>query len=433
MAAASGGAASRSTVSALWRATSRGTRSIASNPNAKIKYGVGPSVGSGVSPAFAGAVDTVAIGVNGAETTYDFEPTCGDDCYVSPSGSDSNGGTSFADAKLTIQAGIDAVNAGGTVHVNDGTYAESPHVAKSLTLQAENPLTHASIIDLQQTGANNFFPYGALRIAGADVTVDGFTILGQDGTDDPGGTLAITNVLIDPGLDHVTISNNVIKVGLAASSSDGSDGIGVESTYAPSDDLVLDIIGNAFEPVTVGGSGTRAYYANPGVASLTVTGNTITGNFTSNHQTEATTALIEGNTVTGPATSGTLSAAGFSGPGASNTTFRNNTVTGVSAGFKVRDANNALIEHNLVSGTIDGVRVESLGTPGVDPSGIEIHDNSFSGLTGQLVTNAFAQAVDASGNWWGTTALSGANVTGLVDVTPWLDVSTRHRQPRFLR
>ncbi|MDM8522467.1 SBBP repeat-containing protein [Desulfococcaceae bacterium HSG8] len=49
---------------------------------------------------------------------------CTDDCYADDNGDDSNGGTSWTDAKKTIQAAVDQVNSGGTVHVAAGTYTE---------------------------------------------------------------------------------------------------------------------------------------------------------------------------------------------------------------------------------------------------------------------------------------------------------------------
>ena len=45
--------------------------------------------------------------------------------YVSKSGSDSNGGTSWDDAKLTIQAAVDLCADGDTVVVDDGEYSDT--------------------------------------------------------------------------------------------------------------------------------------------------------------------------------------------------------------------------------------------------------------------------------------------------------------------
>ena len=53
-------------------------------------------------------------------------------------GNDANGGASFADAKLTIQAAVTQVSLSGTVHVNPGTYTENVSIRKAMTLQGAN-------------------------------------------------------------------------------------------------------------------------------------------------------------------------------------------------------------------------------------------------------------------------------------------------------
>ena len=393
---------------------------LAAYPNAGIHADPGSGfifkAGSGWA-AFDGNVDALRVGINGVTTQYDFEdtPQCTTDCYVSPSGSDLNGGTGYADAKLTIQSGIDTVNTGGTVHVNDGIYAESPNIPKSLTLESENGAAVTTIALQTSPG----YPAGSMTVAGAIVTVDGFTIKGRDGTANPGGLIATSNLYIAPAANDVTIKNNIIQVGAShPDTTTGDDGMGIVTEYAGTTTIpTLTVTNNTFQPLNA--SGDRAWYINPGVGSFMATGNVISGNFTRNHLTEATTALITGNTVTGPSTAGTLAIAGYSGPGTTNATFSANTVIGVRAGFSVFDANNATIQNNVVSGTVAGVTVASAGTPAVNPSGVEVHDNSFSGLTGKRVTNDFATGtVDASDNWWGNTTVAASDITGLVDFTP---------------
>ena len=46
---------------------------LANNPNAKVRYGLGPNVGTG--PKFKGAVDGLTVGVSGNDTVFDFEAT----------------------------------------------------------------------------------------------------------------------------------------------------------------------------------------------------------------------------------------------------------------------------------------------------------------------------------------------------------------------
>ena len=285
---------------------------LASNPDAMVRFGVGPSVGSGVSTALTSAVDSLAIGIDGAETTYDFEPMCSTDCYVSPSGSNSNGGVSFADAKLTIQAGINAVDPGGTVHVDDGTYAESPNIPKSVTLESANG-RDVTTIELQ-TGPTYT---GALTVGGtgSNVTIDGFTIVGRDGA---APVLAASNIFLQSGLGDVVVANNTIQVGHIDGGSNGDDGMGILTTYhtvAANDVASLTVTDNTFEPLNA--SGTRAFYVNPGVDEFTFTGNTITGTFDRSAVTQAKDGLVEGNTVTGTGGSATFAQLGLSGSPAS--------------------------------------------------------------------------------------------------------------------
>ena len=391
---------------------------IASNPNAKIRFGVGPNVGTGVSTPFAGSADGLAVGVDGAVTTFDFEPTCSTNCYVSPSGSNSNGGTSFADAKLTIQAGIDAVTAGGTVHVDDGTYAESPNITKSLTLISKSgrDLTE---IDLQVGPTYT----GALTVGGSDVTIDGFTIVGRDGA--APSTLAASNIFLNSGLHDVVITNNRIKVGaIDPVSTNGDDGFGILTTYAPSDHLhSLSVTGNIFVPLNT--SGTRAFYLNPGIDGFTFTGNTVTGTFDRSAVTQARDGLVEGNTITGTGGSAGFGTWGY--PDATQfgkTDFHANSITGTAAGFRIRGTNDVTIRNNVVSGVADGVVVDDVPGDGLtaqlDGSTVVIRDNSFSGITGHYVTNTYAGAVNASVNWWGSTNTAAPNISGPVDFTPVL-------------
>ncbi len=54
----------------------------AAYPTARIRFGLGPNVGTGGT--FVGNIDNFTVGVSGATTVYDFEPDCTTVCYVSP-------------------------------------------------------------------------------------------------------------------------------------------------------------------------------------------------------------------------------------------------------------------------------------------------------------------------------------------------------------
>ncbi|MGH2568545.1 MAG: hypothetical protein ACRDGA_09415, partial [Bacteroidota bacterium] len=102
--------------------------------------------------------------------------------YVATTGNDANSGTHPDTAKATIQAGIDAVDAGGTVNVAVGSYnltgspssGASVDIGKSLTLQASDyvdgtPDNTTTILVGMESKAID------LRITSPSVTVQGFT------------------------------------------------------------------------------------------------------------------------------------------------------------------------------------------------------------------------------------------------------------------
>ena len=137
-------------------------------------------------------------------TSSDVE--CSTDCYVSPTGNDLNSGMSYADAKLTIQGGIDAVDVGGTVHVDDGTYAESPNITKSLHLVSPTGATArpSSSRPVRPTWARS--PWASRQ------RCDGRRLHHRRSRCER-IVLAATNLLVTPGVHDVTIADNRLRVG----------------------------------------------------------------------------------------------------------------------------------------------------------------------------------------------------------------------------
>ena len=114
-------------------------------------------------------------------TLWSTNPTV---LYVSPSGSDNNDGSSWAKAKKTVQAGIDAAsNVGGDVWVAAGVYAErvtlqDPTAISTAALRGNetsgsqrNFAANKSIID--GSGGGNIMTSG---VPGTIAGIDGFTI-----------------------------------------------------------------------------------------------------------------------------------------------------------------------------------------------------------------------------------------------------------------
>jgi nitrous oxidase accessory protein NosD len=120
---------------------------------------------------FDGNADNLTVGVSGNDITYDFEPTvqCTTDCYVGPGGNNLNGGTGPGDEKLTIQAAVTQVNAGGTVHVAAGTYHEDVTILKSLSLLGSG-------IDVSNVSGVSGGGSATIQVGASGVLIDGFTI-----------------------------------------------------------------------------------------------------------------------------------------------------------------------------------------------------------------------------------------------------------------
>jgi parallel beta-helix repeat protein len=174
---------------------------------------------------------------------------------VSPSGDDSNDGSSWALAKRTVQAGIDATSAlGGEVWVAAGTYFEritlQPYAylfggfsGNETDRQERDWSVHTTILDGQQQGAVVDVSFGH-RVS----MIDGFTI--TNGSDS--GLLLIGS--------SPTIANNTIT---------GNDGCGLR-LYVSSPTIANNTI-TSNSGYQVGG-----LYVE--VSSPTIVNNTITGN-----------------------------------------------------------------------------------------------------------------------------------------------------------
>src|SRR3989344_1997920 len=167
---------------------------------------------------------------NGGSLTFDashftqFEVDS--NVYVDGSNVDAEDGTSD-DPYNTIQEGVTAAPAGGTVHVAAGTYSEQISINKALTLNGSNvginavTGTRSAETIIEATGAT------ALNILVAGVTIDGFTINASFGVY---SEAALSN-------DSLTVKNNIIT-GTTRSVSLGGGG-GADTTVT-GNDLISD-------------------------------------------------------------------------------------------------------------------------------------------------------------------------------------------------
>jgi Periplasmic copper-binding protein (NosD) len=392
-----------------------------------VALGFGVQVGS-FNPSYDVEVDLVSFN----SQAYDFEPEtpCTTVCYADAvNGNDSFGGGSLTSAKKTIQAAIDAVSPGGSVLVNDGTYNESPNITKSLTLQSING---RGVTNIQlQTGPTYL---GALTVGGSNVTVNGFTVIGRDGTP---SVIAASDILLNSGLNNVVIENNKLEVGeVDPGSTNGDDGFGLLTTYTTTPAAFvasLNVHDNLFVPLS--SIGHRAYYINPGVDSFTFQNNTITGNFVRYSWTQAKNGLVANNVLTGNGSSDGFGATGAPDPtlyGA--TTFSGNTISNVDTGIWIDETNNVTVTHNKITSSANAVRVTDEGDfPGqYDPTTVSITRNNLAvgAANNGIEGSTLSSSVDGTCNWWGNVSGPGAIASGTgslvtanVNYTPWLQSS----------
>jgi len=189
-------------------------------PNAGIHTTQGAVIlkaGSGWTN-FDGNADALTIGIDGENTTFNFEPetACTSTCYADAvNGNDAFGGDSPASAKKTIQAAVDAVDAGGTVIVAEGTYAENVVINKSgLTLEGANANVCANSSDLSvlnpSRGAESIISPGSGDAFTIATNVDNITIDGFFMTSALNAGVYAWNAS-DGAFENITIVNNRVE------------------------------------------------------------------------------------------------------------------------------------------------------------------------------------------------------------------------------
>lgn len=167
---------------------------------------LGLRVGEPYADGYTENIDSFTFGTAFGTTIFDFEPTpqCTADCYANgTTGNDAFDGSTATSAKKTIQAAVNQVSAGGTVHVAAGTYVENVVIPKPLTLTGAG---QATTMIRPATSAPNPCPGSSLcggaasniiLVQADDVTITGFTLDG----DNPLLTSGIVRMGAGPGAD----------------------------------------------------------------------------------------------------------------------------------------------------------------------------------------------------------------------------------------
>jgi parallel beta-helix repeat protein len=453
-------------------------------PSAKVKYGLGPNVGTGGT--FAGNVDKFTVGVSTNTIIYNFEPDCTTACFVNgTTGSDFNTGAAN-DPLKTIQAGVTKVTAGGTVTVAAGTYRENVTVPKSVRVTGAGVTTvvQPAVSDPNCGGAgggslcagsSNVFLVQASGVTIDHVKVDGDNPTLTGGENVGGANIDARNGIITDHLAgvfnnlsvHDVTVKNVFLRGIYASSG---------GTFNISTNVVDNVQGLANGSIAIFnfiGAGTMANNqvsnAADGIAAnhssgTTMTGNTVTTSASGLHTDNAgdgggTPDVISGNTVSSCTAGGygiwtyvpflvpTISGNTVSGcetglaafascdldgtnscPGGVIPTvvFSTNNVTTATNGF-------GLVVSTDSFGFGDGkVKVNAhhnvISGPGtgvyVEETGVETATVTANRNSVLKLNNTGATNVNATCNWWGQTGgpIAG-QVTGSATTTPFLRVN----------
>ena len=312
-----------------------------------------------------------------------------------------------------IQYGINMMNPGNILLVDEGTYNESPIINKSLTLKSVSGRDLTTI----KNQPTNYT--GSIEIRADNITIDGFSFEGYDGT---ASLLASTNVAIIDG-DNAVIKNCQFKVGkMDAVNNTGDDGFGFVSYYNDISDICnhLEVTNCVFEPFST--EGQRAFYINPGVGDFIFTNNTINGNFVGRAITQAKNSTIQGNIINGTGTSSGIGTWGYPDPTIfGHATISNNTIMNTIGAISLYSSNQVLIFDNNLSSNDYGIRVLEYSVA-FDPSTINLNHNNIIDNNILGVENTTAITVNAENNWWGTAVESEiqAMIGGPVDYDPWI-------------
>jgi hypothetical protein len=354
--------------------------------------------------------------------------------YVSPTGNDITGTGSPGSPFKTIQKGINAVAAGGSVMVAGGMYVEdlSIPLAKA-SLEIAGAGTSSTTVKGVQSIPVGSFPLTMpnIQVLGNGVRIHGFTIEGPDYVSGKYSSGLVINA------SNVEIYGNNFRVPPAGSAAEVSRAI---QTIRVNTDPTVDISGlnihdNVFTHIATSLSGYEGIWISldAGTGTATVQNNQFGGCVLRAITTERSRTTIYANSiitdlvpnVPGAGAWQGLNTGGANDGSVARVLITANTIKGSGAGkgFKMgielgyaatSTFDSVSVNNNFINANDTGVVVR------YGANGIVINGNNISGNNYQAVQNDDpSHVLDASSNWWNSYTPRDV-VSANVDFTPFI-------------
>jgi hypothetical protein len=403
--------------------------------------------GGAAAPATAGngfLIDNINL-VSGRVTQ------CTTDCYVDAiNGNNAFGGTSFAEAKKSIQTAINQVNGGGTVHVAAGTYSENVNINKRVAIigagsgndPAANTILHKSsnsaLVTLAASGMSSTSPVLFKNLRVEPVNVYGFNVASGNvqyvefdnvqvvGTNETNnseseiGLKVATNAslsylrVVTSAFDHLTYGWYFAKNGDWGPGGSNVTNVYVANTSFSHNDakgIYVEKLSNAtFDGCTVHNNGlNRAFFNAQWNAGFDIN---LKGQETYQN-------LIFNNMVVTNNGLGVANGAGFMIKARDD---------GATYGAHPASLDNVQINNSIFSGNTRAIRFGEPGKNNAGPTHVVLASSAITANTYGLV-NATQATVTATLNWWDSqtgpthssnTGGAGNSASDNVTFTPWL-------------
>jgi len=265
---------------------------------------------------------------------------------------------------MTIQAAVNASNAGDTIKVAPGTYHESVLVDKKLTIigsqgntddaikHPSNPIKNATIVEI--TGGQDGF-----HLAANDIVIRGFTIQDSDVSE-----AQSVGVEIDRATSGDTVDQNIIQ--------ETTFGMYLNTNGAHKTTVQNNLIRNNNNPGAASGNG---IYSDQGTSNDVIQHNYFTGD------QNASIILVD----TGPSAA----------TNKSNVTIKDNTVDHDSAMIFTNGTGIHVVNNTISNSSGSGVFLGG-GVTNSEISNNKLTTGAFTGIN--LRVNAFGNAPDANAN-----------------------------------